>query len=60
MQNFILADNQDITKAGLYLFIQNNKLAEHIVEVQCKDELIKVYVTRMMLLLSWTIPFSIL
>lgn len=41
MQNFILADNQDITKAGLYLFIQNNKLAEHIVEVQCKDELIK-------------------
>ena len=41
MQKFILADNQDITKAGLYLFIQNNKLAEHIVEVQCKDELIK-------------------
>ena len=41
MQNFILADNQDITRAGLYLFIQNNKLAEHIVEVQCKDELIK-------------------
>lgn len=41
MQNFILADNQDITKAGLYLFIQNNKLADQIVEVQCKDELIK-------------------
>lgn len=38
--SFILADNQDITRAGLRLFIASMTECPHIVDVACKRELI--------------------
>ena len=38
--SFILADNQDITRAGLRLFIASTTECPHIVDVACKRELI--------------------
>lgn len=39
--SFILADNQDVTRAGLRFFITSAPECPHIVEAACKQELVR-------------------
>lgn len=46
MKEYVIADNQDITKAGMHFLLSGLKEDEHIIEVHNKTELIKELRTR--------------